>query len=340
MARVRQLPRRNGIREVAAAAGVSVGTVSNVLNSPDLVAGSTRERVELAMRELGFVRNGLAHQLRAGRSATVGAVVLDLANPFFTEVNRSVEDRLAEDDCVLIVCSTDENIDKEARYLRLLEEQGVRGILITPADPGSERIAQIRARGLPVVLMDCPSPIPEMCSVAVDDVQGGELAAGHLIARGHRRIAYFNGPHTIRQCADRSLGMRNALRGAGLDPARQLLEVTLNGNVTAEGAVAHLEKVLADPDVPSAIACVNDVVALGALRGLRQRGIRVPDEMAVIGYDDVPFAAELYTPLTTIRQPKQQLGRAAAELLLDEADPDHVHRQIVLRPELVVRSSG
>jgi LacI family transcriptional regulator len=338
MARVRP-PRRNGIREVAAAAGVSVGTVSNVINSPDLVAGSTRQRVESAMRQLAFVRNGLAHQLRAGRSATVGAVVLDLANPFFTEVNRSVEDRLAEDDCVLIVCSTDEKIDKEARYLRLLEEQGVRGILITPTDPGSERIAQIRARGLPVVLMDCPSPVPQMCSVAVDDVQGGDLAAGHLIARGHRRIAFFNGPRTIRQCADRSLGMRNALRRADLDPAH-LMEVTLSGDATTEGAVAHLETVLSGPDVPTAIACVSDVVALGVLRGLRQRGIRVPDEMAVVGYDDVPFAAELYTPLTTIRQPKQQLGRAAAELLLDEADPEHVHQQIVLHPELVIRSSS
>jgi LacI family transcriptional regulator len=336
---VRRTQRRSRIQEVAEASGVSIGTVSNVLNNPEVVAEATRLRVEEAIRRLGFVRNGSARQLRAGRSSVVGAIVLDIGNPFFTEVARGIEDRLAEADCVLVLCSSDERTDKESRYLRLLEEQGVSGVLVTPADADVRRFGEIRRRGTPIVLLDRTSPDPDLCSVAVDDVKGGELAAGHLVALGHKRIAFLNGPTKIRQCADRRRGFHQAIRAAGLEPQTHLREITVP-SLNADGGEAALERILAEGPVPTAIACVNDLAALGVLRGLRRRGMTAPDDMAVVGYDDVEFAGMLSTPLTSIRQPKYQLGRSAADLLLAESAPDHRHMQVQFQPELVVRESS
>ena len=331
---------RRSIRDVAELAGVSVGTVSNVLNKPSLVAQETRAKVEAAIATLGFVRNGSARQLRAGTSRTVGAIVLDISNPFFTDVARGVEDRLAEDDFILILASSDERLEKERRYLRLLEEQGVQGVLISPADDDLDWLDETRNRGTAVVLLDRTSPGASMCSVAVDDIKGGELAAAHLASLGHRRIGFVNGSTKIRQCADRRKGVRKALRSAGLPVADALVEVTVN-SLNADGGEDGLEQLLRLSDPVTAILCVNDVSALGVLRGLRRRNIKVPDEMAVVGYDDVEFAAVLTTPLTSIRQPRYQIGRAAAELLLAEAGSrDHQHEQVLFQPELVVRESS
>jgi LacI family transcriptional regulator len=327
------------IGEVARAAAVSIGTVSNVLNNPALVAPATRRRVVEAIDALGFVRNGSARQLRAGRSNAVGAVVLDIGNPFFTEAARGIEDRLGENDHVLMLCSSHEDVHQEARYLRLLEEQRVGGILVTPADGDVSRYAGVRERGTPVVLLDHIGPLRTLCSVAVDDVRGGELAATHLLERGHRRIAFVNGPATIRQCADRRRGVRRALRVHGIDPAARLVEITAPA-LNADGGEAALERILSRQRPPTAVVCVNDLTALGVLRGLRRRGLRAPDDLAVVGYDDVEFARMLSTPLTSVRQPKYQLGRAAADLLLAEAQEEHRHRRVLFQPELVVRESS
>lgn len=332
--------RKHSIRDVAELAGVSVGTVSNVLNTPALVAPSTRLRVEQAIAELGFVRNDSARQLRAGTSRAVGAVVLDIANPFFTEVARGIEDRLGEDDRILILCSSDEQPVKEQRYLRLLEEQGVQGVLITPAEVDLSGLDELRRRGTSVVLLDRVSATDDVCSVAVDNVRGGEMAAGHLIALGHRRIGLVNGPLTIRQCADRRRGVRTALRKGGLSVEQALVEITVSA-LNANGGERAMEELLTLPDSPTAIVCVNDVTALGVLRALRNQQVAVPDQVAVIGYDDVEFAAMLATPLTSVRQPKYQLGRSAADLLLREGSEgaDHRHQQILFQPDLIVRAS-
>ena len=206
-------------------AGVSVGTVSNVLNRPDFVSESTRQRVLDAMNELGFVRNATARQLRAGHSQTVGVVVLDLANPFYTGIVRGIEDRLAEDNHLLMLCSSDENEDRETRYLRQFAEQGVRGILITPFGNLNERFDLLTNLQIPVVLLDTHSP--DLACVSVDNVKGGRLAVAHLLEQGHRRIALLNGPMEIQQCRDRSAGTRAAVYEAGLGPADGTNEVLL-----------------------------------------------------------------------------------------------------------------
>jgi LacI family transcriptional regulator len=339
-----------GMKDVASLAGVAVGTVSNVLNHPDLVRPLTRARVEAAMEELGFIPNGSARQLRAGRSRCLGLVVLDVTNPFFTEVARGVEDYAQAAGYAVILCNSDEADDKERRYLRVLEEQRVRGILITPVHGRAPELRRIRDRGTPVVLLDRPGSAGQ-CSVAVDDRRGGEIAVSHLLELGHRRIALVNGPVAIRQCADRRRGALRAVERAGLDPAAVLTEVTVPAMNARAGAAAADDLLSAvtsgavasgAPARPTAVFCTNDMLALGLLRRLGQAGVAVPGDLAVVGYDDIEFAADAAVPLTSVRQPKYQLGRAAAELLLDEADrPDeHEHRRFVFKPELVARASS
>src|SRR6266540_1971107 len=208
------------IRDVAAEAGVSVGTVSNVLNRPELVAPATRARVEQAIAALGFVRNESARQLRAGRSRTLGLLVLDVSNPFFTDVARGVEDAAAAAGLAVILCNSDEKEERERSYLDLLEEHRVHGILITPVKGVSERLRQMQLRGTPVVLLDRWASTRNHCSVSVNDVYGGELAVTHLVERGHRRIAFVGGPFSIKQVHDRHDGARRALLAAGPPPPR------------------------------------------------------------------------------------------------------------------------
>ncbi|WP_265520430.1 LacI family DNA-binding transcriptional regulator [Oerskovia flava] len=330
--------RRASINDVARLAEVSVGTVSNVLNRPDRVSPTTRERVVAAIAELSFVPNGSARQLRAGTITTVGAIVLDIANPFFTDVARGIEDRLTQDDYTLMLANSEEDPEREQRYLRLFEEHGVQGVMVVPSDERIDHLLALRARGVNVVLLDRSSPLDDLSSVAVDDVSGGELAARHLLEQGHTRIAFLNGPHAIRQCVERHTGVVRALEAAGLDPAEALVEITVP-SLNADGGEAGTRELLASADHPSAIFCVNDLTALGALRTLRHEGVRVPDDVAVVGYDDVTFAAELGTPLTSVRQPTHALGFRAADLLLAAAAGAPAE-QVLFQPELVVRASS
>jgi LacI family transcriptional regulator len=330
------------IREVAALAGVSLGTVSNVLNRPDVVAEPTRSRVQDAIKKLGFIRNESARQLRAGRSRTIGLVVLDVANPFFTDVARGVEDEASESGLAVILCNSDDQQAKESRYLEVLEEHRVQGILITPVSGADERLARLQRRGTPVVLVDSRSPSRGQCSVSVDDVLGGDLAVSHLLEAGHEQIAFVGGPLSIRQVADRRDGAVRALERAGKAAADLHMIETPALNVSAgQRAGAAIARIAADAR-PTAVFCANDLLALGVLQEMTNHKIRVPEGIAIVGYDDVDFASAAAVPLSSVRQPRHQLGRAAAQLLIEEAlgADAHRHRQVVFEPDLVVRKSS
>jgi LacI family transcriptional regulator len=330
------------IKEVAAHAGVSVGTVSNVLNRPDIVASSTRARVLEAIHALGFVRNESARQLRAGRSRMIGLVVLDVANPFFTDVARGVEDEASESGLAVIMCNSDEQLVRESAYLDLLEQQRVQGILITPVSDNEASLARLQARGTPVILVDRRSPSGNQCSVAVDDVLGGDIAVSHLLAGGHERIAFAGGPVSLRQVADRREGALRALRRAGASTAELTLIDTPALNVAAGKAAGSAIAESGAADRPTAVFCANDLVALGLLQEMTQNGIKVPDDIAIVGYDDIDFAAAAAVPLSSVRQPRHQIGRTAAQLLLEESldQEAHKHRQVIFQPELEIRRSS
>ena len=329
-----------GVKDVAAAAGVSLGTVSNVLNRPELVSATTRAKVEQAMESLGFVRNESARQLRAGSSRILAYLMLDAGNPFFTDVARGVEDAAREAGLSVFLCNSNEDAGREADYLDLLEQQRVQGVLITPVDPDSSRLTTLPARGTPVVVVDRAIDDGEHCSVAVDDVLGGEVALAHLIELGHTRIAYVGGPTNIGQVTDRRQGARQALERAGL-PAANLVELVTGALTVAEGRGAG-QRLAGLPleRRPTAAFCANDLLALGLLQQCVSLGLQVPEDLAIVGYDDIEFAAAAAVPLTSVRQPRQLLGKTAAELLLDESsNPDHEHQRVTFTPELVVRTS-
>ncbi|MFV2114253.1 LacI family DNA-binding transcriptional regulator [Micromonospora sp. LOL_025] len=325
------------MKEVAAAAGVSLGTVSNVLNRPSMVSTVTRERVERAMTQLGFVRNESARQLRAGTSRTLAYVMLDSANPFFQDVAAGIESAAEDVDLSLVVCNSGGRIEREAKHLDRLIQQRVQGILLTPVDPDAPHLAEAARSGTPLVLVDQPGV---HCSVAVDDALGGRLAVEHLADRGHRRVAFAGGPDSIGQVRDRLRGARQAWAELGR-AAEDLIELPTSALTVAAGRTVG-ERLAGLPARrrPTAAFCANDLLALGLLQHAVGTGVRVPDDLAIVGYDDIDFAAAAAVPLTSVRQPRQELGRTAARLVLDEAtDPGHRHEQPTFAPVLVARAS-
>jgi LacI family transcriptional regulator len=337
---VHAVVRASSVKDVAARAGVSLGTVSNVLNRPDRVSPETRARVEQAMRDLGFVRNESARQLRAGRSRTLAYVLLDARNPFFTDVAEGAERAAEAAGLSLFLCNSDNRSSRERDYLAHLVEQRVQGILVTPVDAQSPALDDVRRNGTPVVIVDRTRSDDTFCSVAVDDELGGRLAVEHLVEQGHTRVAFIGGPDTIGQVRDRLEGARKAWADAGL-PDEQLLVVSTEALTVVEGRSAG-ERVMGigRSRRPTAAFCANDLLALGLLQQLITSGFSVPGDLAIVGYDDIEYASAAAVPLTSVRQPRQELGRRAAELVLDEAEaPEHVHQQVVFTPELVARRS-
>jgi LacI family transcriptional regulator len=329
-----------GVKDVAAKANVSLGTVSNVLNRPHLVSAATRTRVEQAMASLRFVRNDSARQLRAGTSKILAYVMLDAGNPFFTDVARGIEEAAEEAGLSLILCNSNQSADREAGYLDLLEERRVRGVLITPVNPDGDRLLQLPLRGTPVVVVDRAAAGRTHCSVAVDDVLGGDLAATHLFDLGHEHIAFVGGPPSIGQVRDRLEGVQAAAARAGR-PTDSVIHILTDALSINEGRSAA-ERIAGIPARrrPTAAFCANDMLALGLLQQCVTLGLRVPEDIAIVGYDDIEFAAAAAVPLTSVHQPRALLGRRATELLLDEYNnPEHEHQQILFTPELVVRAS-
>jgi LacI family transcriptional regulator len=331
---------RQTIREVAERASVSLGTVSNVLNKPELVAEDTRERVLAAIQELGFVRNHAARQLRGVRSAAIALIVLDFDNPFFTEVARGVEHAAAQAGHLVILASSGTAASREDQALRLLEEQRVAGILMSPASSTqSPRLREIRRRGTPIVLLDRHRKRRDQCSVAVDDTSGGRQVGKHLVALGHQRIGLINGLRTLKPCAERRDGLFEILAESGIEVApRHELEMDA---MTIEAGEAAMTELLGRRNPPSAVFCGNDLMAIGAERAALARGLAIPGDVAIVGYDDIRFAATSLVPLTSVRNPAYDLGYQAATLLIEEAtdSPNHEHRNVLLKPELIARVS-
>lgn len=328
------------IKDVADAAGVSVGTVSNVLNRPETVSAESTDRVLRAIDQLGYVRNEAARKLRGGTSTTVGFIVLDGQNPFFNDVVRGAEDEASRHGIAILYGNTDEDSARERMYLDLFEEQQVRGVLIAPYGDILPRLERLRERGIRAVLVDRFGGTSRFSSVSVDSVAGGRMAVEHLIATGRRRIAFVGGPMNMRQVTDRLAGARVAADNALVDIE---IEVLATSAMTVEEGAAMGARVLARPRRarPDALFAANDLIALGLLQSLVSEGrVLVPDEIALIGFDDIPFATAAAVPISSMRQPSRMIGRTALRILLEESeDVELIPRQTVFQPELVTRRS-
>lgn len=334
-----------GVKDVAALAGVSVGSVSNVINRRDSVRPDVRERVEAAIAKLGYKPNPTAQALRRGTSPLVGVAVFDLTNPFFMEAAAAMERVLSREGYIMTLSSTHASVQEERDLLEALGRQAVRGVLLTPADSTHEAATRLVEEGTPVVLFDAADAPEGLPSVSIDDRAGAALAIEHLLALGHERICFLNGPADMRQSVQRLAGVRDAIEHwqhlTGSDSVQ--LSVYNAQAYTAQAGYAATENAVTEARAasnganPTAVFCANDLLAVGVMSALRGAGISIPNDVSVIGFDDIPLAAQMPVPLTTIRQPMDELGAAAAELLLSGPDAPTQHQ--TFSPVLTIRES-
>ncbi|MFJ9387825.1 LacI family DNA-binding transcriptional regulator [Nocardioides sp. NPDC101246] len=337
-------PRRAqaGIGDVAALAGVAQGTVSNVLNHPERVSAATRGKVERAMAMLGYVPNQIARSLAVGASSSVGLVLSDLSNSLFIDIARGAETAVAQTGAGLLLANTNSELEREQRYLQMFAQSRVAGMMITLNDASHyTAIAKVVPPTTPIVMLNYRADPGHFCSVSVDNEHGGYLAAQHLIDLGRRRLAFVGGPDELTPVHDRELGFRRAVEGVGVTS-----EVIRPRRVNrADGWQVGADLVDRTPaDRPDAVFAASDLLAAGLLQALTSRGIRVPEDVAIVGYDNNQAAWDSPVPITTIAQPGEEMGRLGAEMVAEEVETDrgasaHSHRAKVLHPSLVVRES-
>lgn len=326
------------IYDVARRAGVAPVTVSRVINESGYVSEDTRIRVREAIAELGYTPNRLARGLRSKQTQTLGLVVTDITNPFWTTVARGVEDAASGHGFSVILCNTDESEAKQQQYVGLLLEKQVDGFLLVPATDDVSAIALVQERDVPVVVLDRHVALP-VDTVRCDSEVGAYDLVTHLLELGHRRIALLGGSPAVSTAQDRIDGYRRALAEAGVPIDEALIR---QRDYTQEGGYAMTQSILKLPDRPTALFAVNNFIAIGAVRALRDAGLRIPDDMALVGFDDLPSALVVEPFLTVAAQPAYEMGARATDLLLARIEGDGVETpvEVVLPTELIVRRSS
>lgn len=326
---------------MAAAAGVHPSTVSRVLSSggPSSIAGATARRVTKAADRLGYRPSALARSLRLRRTLTLGMLVPDITNPFFSSIIKGAEDAARGRGYNLILCNTEDLPEREASYLAVLRERQVDGVLIASSRMGDATIAGLRRDRFPFVLLNRSARGAGDLAVLVDNRAGAEAVVAHLAALGHRRVAHIAGPSTTTTGAERWAGFTAAARANGLVADRRLL-IEADGFSEAAG-YASTRKLLARGNAPTAIFAANDLIAIGALAAIREAGLRVPHDISIVGFNDIPLAGLLEPALTTVRVPQLEMGHRAVELLVGRLEgSQHGPCRIILPTTLVVRASS
>lgn len=331
-------PRNVRITEVAKAAGVSTATVSRVLNGVASVAPDLVESVNRAITATGYVPNGAGRALRRQRADTWAAVVPDVQNPFFTSVVAEVEEVALAHGYSVVLCNTDERLDRERRYLATVVAHRMSGVLLAPASHQYSDIAALRAAHIPVVLVDRVPVDADADTVVVDNLLAGELAAQHLVAHGYRRLACITGPRDASATEDRLLGFRRALAAAGVDFTDDMVR---RSDLRSGSAEVAMRSLLAGANPPDGVFAANGPCTLGAFRGIQAHGLSLSTDVGLVGTDDDVWTRMVSPAVTVIQQPVQQIGRYAGELLASRsagsADPPH---RITLTPTLIVRGSS
>lgn len=326
------------IYDVARRAGVSLATVSRVLRHRSNVRLETRERVLQAMTELAYQPNLLASALMTKQTNTIGLLVPDISNPFFAEICRGVEDACASAGFNLVICNTDEDGAKQRQQIALLRQKGVDGIILASVKIGDQDIVDLHRSKYPMVLLTRSVAGLNLPGVCVDDFQGGYMATRYLLELGHQTIALLTGDLSTRPALFRKKGFEAAIEQAGLPADPGLVE---SGPFTIQGGTTMAERLLAHcPAHPTAFVAGNDMIAIGAIRVLKQRGMRVPEDVSVVGFDRTVLAQIVDPPLTSVAQPTHELGANAVQLLLERLNnPVVAPRQITLPPMLVPGAS-
>lgn len=326
------------IRDVARRARVSVATVSRVVTrSAHRVRPVTRRRVLAVVKALGYHPNVIAQSLKKRATATVALIVPDISNPFFPAIARGIEDTARQRGYAVLLCNTYEDLGREHAYLQVLRKRWVDGMIFATVGSNTRHLRALRREGLPVVLVARDVDGITIDAVLVDNFRGAFDATTHLIRLGHRSIAHIAGPASLRVAQERRRGYQRGLGEAGVRPDDALIA---EGDFTADGGRAAINMLLSRGQHFSGVIAANDLMAIGAMEALRAAGRRVPDEVAVVGFDDITFASLVSPALTTVAQPKYRMGQIAMERLLElMAGESPAGRRIVLTPQLVVRES-
>ncbi len=325
------------IRDVARSARVSTATVSRVLAGLSVVSKPLSKRVHAAARTLNYQPNRIARSLRARTTRIAGVLIPNIQNPFFPGVIRGIQDVLQAADYTVLLGNSDYDPARERKYLDLLRAEGVGGLVLVPDAASKKAYREFLALGLPMVTVDQCVPDLAVDSVTVTNAEGAALVVRHLLAVGHRRIAIVTGPKDAFTATERLAGYR-----AALTEARQPRDPSLIAHVPfrPEGGYEAAGRLLSLPAPPSAIFATGDGLALGVLRAVHERGLHIPRDVAVVSFDDLPWAAALQPPLTTISQPTYELGATAARLLLERIrDPARPVQRVRLQTRLEVRLS-
>ena len=327
------------LEDVAHRAGVSPATVSRVVNNPTLVSEGTRARVEQVIAEMGYHPSRVARRLRveSGRSNLIGLVIPDIQNLFFADIVRGVEDTAQRHGYTVFLGNADEDVEKERHYLDVMRSEAVDGVILPPSCETDTAAAQLVRDGIPVVCVDRRLAKLKVDTVVIDNVQGAFEATEHLLALGHRRIGFIGGRVHLSTSRERLQGYRQAFQNRDIPMDPTLVRA---GDGRQESGCQLAAELLELADPPTALVAGNNLMALGALEAIHARGLRIPEDVAIIGYDDTPWARALNPPLTTVRQPGHELGSRAMELLLQRIQqPDRSTSSVLLHPTLVVRKS-
>jgi LacI family transcriptional regulator len=326
------------LNDVAKRAGVSPMTVSRVINNSGYIHLKTRARVEQAIADLGYVPNALARSLRFKQTKTLALVITDITNPFFTTIARGVEDVASEQGFSVIFCNTDESRDEEAKYLNVLVQKQVDGVLLVPAYCSAESVWFLQERGIPFVVLDRRIPDVEVDLVRCDSEQGAYLLIQHLVGLGHERIAALTGPRELTTAVDRAAGYTRALEENGLHRSISICY----GEYTAASGRQMAQEALARTPRPTALFAANNFIAVGALRAIRAAGLRVPEDISVVAFDDFPDAILIEPFLTVVTQPAYDIGRQATALLINRlsGQAEAAPQEIILPTQLIVRRSS
>ena len=323
--------------DVAKKAGVSVATVSRVLNGSPLVTESARRKVMRAVKELNYQPNRAAQRLRAGNSHVIGLIISDIQNPFFTSVVRGIEDVAYQHGYSLILCNSDEDPEKEKLYVNVMRSEEVAGVILASASEENPQVDDLIEFNIPVVALDRQIDDRQIDSVLAKNIDGARAAVKHLIELGHHCIGYIGLPLTRTPGKERYEGYQRALSEHTLSVSQDFVRIA---DAKQHGGYLNTLDLLTQQPCVTALFVANNLMTLGALDAIRERGLKIPDDISIIGFDDMPWANLLQPPLTAIAQPTYELGRRAAELLLgrlkDHEKPvTHEH----LETRLIVRGS-
>jgi len=323
--------------DLAKELNLSTATISRALSRPEIVAPQTRTRVLDAVRRSGYQMNGIARSLRTQSTRTIGIIVSDICNPFFSAIVKAVEDVARTNGYTVLICNADEDGRNEEVAMRLFIERQVSGVIRCSAGANSSLLEALRQKSIHLIDLDRQSGPPNIDTVILDNALGASLGTRHLVELGHKRIAIVSGPLHLSNARDRLEGFRKTLRAARVSIPRNYIEF---GDFREASGYQAAERLLSLPCPPTAIFVANNEMMAGTLLAVRLRKVKVPRELSLVGFDDARWARYLEPPLTVVSQPAELMGQEAAQLLLTRLHGRTTPQTIVFEPELIVRRSS